>query len=104
MSDKCRRTRPGMCAVYTTSRSSQLGLDGNAGDRGGLSDVLTGCEHTVAAGNALKAADAQQIQIVDWDGYQRINQNEIAHGELKGKPREKIVDVGQMLEIAKFRD
>ncbi len=75
-------------------------MDGNAEDRRGLSGVLTG-EHYISPGNAEKAADARQIQIVDWDGYQRINRDEIARGEMKGKPREKLVDVGQMLEIAK---
>lgn len=74
-------------------------MDDNTGDRGGLSGVLTE-GHYISPGNAEKAADARQIQIVDWDGYQRIDRDEIARGEMKGKPREKLVDIGQMLEIA----
>ncbi|CAN0562568.1 unnamed protein product, partial [Ectocarpus sp. 12 AP-2014] len=42
----------------------------------------------------------RKVQVVDWDGYQRINRDEVARGALKGKPREKFVDVEEMLSIA----
>lgn len=40
---------------------------------------------------------------VDWEGYKRIDEEEVARGCLKGKPREKIVDVAEMLDIANGR-
>lgn len=39
-------------------------------------------------------------QIVDWNGWERIDKYEIEQGQLKGKPREKICSVDKMLEIA----
>ncbi|TDH71916.1 uncharacterized protein CCR75_003439 [Bremia lactucae] len=39
-------------------------------------------------------------QLVRWVGYERINAEEIRRGKLKGKPREKITSVDEMLEIA----
>ncbi|CAN0521989.1 unnamed protein product, partial [Scytosiphon promiscuus] len=45
-------------------------------------------------------ADAKRVQIVNWDGYRKIDRDEIARGAAKGKPREKLVDISQMLKIA----
>uniref|UniRef100_A0A1B6CMT6 NADPH:adrenodoxin oxidoreductase, mitochondrial n=1 Tax=Clastoptera arizonana TaxID=38151 RepID=A0A1B6CMT6_9HEMI len=41
----------------------------------------------------------QNIPTVDFQGWEKIDKKEIENGKLKGKPREKIVDVSQMLEI-----
>lgn len=97
-----RTPRP--CAgIYTSSRG-QLTLSGSAEGRQGLISVLT-AENASAPGvrKSAKAekADDRQIQIVDWDGYRRIDREEVARGAMKGKPREKVVDVGQMLDIAR---
>lgn len=40
------------------------------------------------------------LQIVDTDGWRRIEAAENAAGQHKGKPREKFVDVNQMLAVA----
>lgn len=44
------------------------------------------------------------VRVVEWDGYKRIDRHEVAHGLLKGKPREKLVQVKKMLEIADEED
>lgn len=36
---------------------------------------------------------------VDWNGWTKIDRIEIERGMLRGKPREKIVDVDEMLKI-----
>lgn len=46
-------------------------------------------------------AGAKGVQIVDWEGYRKIDRNEVARGATKGKPREKLVDISEMLKIAK---
>ena len=38
--------------------------------------------------------------VVDYDGYCKINQHELEHGQKVGKPREKVVDVQEMLQLA----
>lgn len=45
-------------------------------------------------------AGAERVQIVNWDGYRKIDRDEVARGATKGKPREKLVDISQMLKIA----
>lgn len=36
---------------------------------------------------------------VDWDGWTKINKVEVENGMKCGKPREKIVDIDEMLQI-----
>lgn len=43
-------------------------------------------------------------QIVDWEGWERINKFEIEQGQAKGKTREKICSISKMIEIAKSSD
>lgn len=78
-------------------------MDENAESRRGLSSALVrghdGAHRLRHLGSAENAA-IMQVQIVDWDGYQRIDRDEVARGAMKGKPREKLVDVGRMLDIA----
>ncbi|XP_012160234.1 NADPH:adrenodoxin oxidoreductase, mitochondrial isoform X2 [Ceratitis capitata] len=46
-------------------------------------------------------SEAKQYgRVVTWSHWQRINQAEIKAGERLGKPREKIVDVDEMLKVA----
>jgi len=37
--------------------------------------------------------------IVDWNGWKNIDQVEVERGMKHGKPREKIVDVDEMIQI-----
>lgn len=37
--------------------------------------------------------------IIDWNGWTKIDKVEVERGITKGKPREKIVDVNEMLQI-----
>lgn len=46
----------------------------------------------------------KSVRVVEWDGYKRIDRHEVAHGLLKGKPREKLVEVKKMLDIADEED
>jgi adrenodoxin-NADP+ reductase len=41
-------------------------------------------------------------QIVTWDRWLRIDKEEMARGQAKEKPREKIVDVDEMLKVAGY--
>lgn len=91
----------GTC-IYTSS-SGQLALSDNAEGRPGLVSVLmraNGSAPGLRESRKIENADDRQVQIVDWDGYQRIDREEVVRGAMKGKPREKVVDVGQMLDIA----
>ena len=45
--------------------------------------------------SALKGQTA-----VDYDGYCKIDKHELEHGQQVGKPREKVVDVQEMLQLA----
>ena len=38
--------------------------------------------------------------MVDYDGYCKIDKHELEHGHKVGKPREKVVDVQEMLQLA----
>lgn len=42
----------------------------------------------------------KNIQIVDWQGWERIDKYEIEEGKKLGKPREKVCDLTKMLQIA----
>lgn len=42
----------------------------------------------------------KNVNIVDWEGWKKIDKYEQKEGVIKGKPREKIVDIKQMLNIA----
>lgn len=53
-----------------------------------------GFEHI---GSVLKE---KNVQIVTWEDWLKIDQFEIEEGKKVGKPREKIVDVKKMLEVA----
>lgn len=44
--------------------------------------------------------DVKNVQLVDWESWKRIDKYEQEEGAKLGKPREKIVDLNKMLEIA----
>lgn len=48
----------------------------------------------------LSILKSRGIQTVNFNGWECINQEEIKRGKERGKPREKIVDVSEMLAIA----
>lgn len=78
-------------------------MDGNTESRGGLSSVLVQGHDGARRLRHLKSpvnTPVKEVQIVDWDGYRRIDRDEVARGATKGKPREKLVDIGRMLDIA----
>lgn len=39
------------------------------------------------------------IVAVDWNGWQKIDEVEVSRGKACNKPREKIVDINEMLDI-----
>lgn len=48
----------------------------------------------------LKILDSKNIRAVSFDDWEKIDKIEISRGKDVGKPREKIVDVSEMLDIA----
>lgn len=56
-------------------------------DKGGSID----CKHIL---------NSKNVQIVSWEGWKKIDKYEQEEGNKVGKPREKVVDVKTMLEIA----
>nr|XP_021183078.2 NADPH:adrenodoxin oxidoreductase, mitochondrial [Helicoverpa armigera] len=48
-----------------------------------------------------KVISEKNANIIDWNGWEKIDQYEKEQGKLRGKPREKICSVEEMLEIAK---
>lgn len=83
----------------STRSSKKLALSDNAEGRQGLTNLLMGGQDG-APGLGESGGTKKKVQRVDWDGYQRINRDEVARGAMKGKPREKLVDVEEMLSIA----
>lgn len=39
------------------------------------------------------------IRTVDWEGWKKIDEVEISRGKERSKPREKIVDIEEMVDI-----
>lgn len=48
--------------------------------------------------NEIRKLNSQEV--VNWDGWEKINKYEINQGKAKGKPREKICSIKKMLEVA----
>lgn len=74
------------------ARAGNLDLSRNTEGRKGLKRLLSR--------GPSEPRDSEGVQIVDWDGYREIDRDEVTRGKLKGKPREKIVDVAKMLKVA----
>lgn len=71
-----------------------------------LEDVESGKTlEPTTAGDSLEAirqlvwAKTPGKQLVSWEDYERLNQEEAKRGEAAGKPREKVTSVGEMLHI-----
>lgn len=47
-----------------------------------------------------KILKEKNVQVVDWKDWEKIDQYEVSQGEKVGKPREKLVDIRKMLDIA----
>ena len=86
----------------TNRREHQPFVSDKAG-RLGLLRVLTaglGSASKKCEAGSTETAGAERVQVVDWEGYRKIDRDEVARGATKGKPREKLVDITQMLKIA----
>lgn len=111
MSDVESRTQRSMNAlnaINTDWRCSRFDSEGrlnpkvNNEGRHGLLRMLKGRSSSAGASSAGKdnPTGTKPLQIVNWDGYQSIDREEVARGVLRGKPREKLVNVDRMLEVA----
>ncbi|XP_066149750.1 NADPH:adrenodoxin oxidoreductase, mitochondrial [Euwallacea fornicatus] len=62
------------------------------------SDILSTTKPGFA--QVQKVLKKKNVQIVDWKDWEKIDQYEVIEGMKVGKPREKIIDIGKMLQIA----
>ena len=69
-----------------------------SGDSASSSSSGMGAERLLELVHARHSVDGRQV--VDWTGHLNIDASEVAAGKPKGKPREKIIDVGAMLDAA----
>lgn len=62
---------------------------------------LTNMEHDKTAGDGLiSLAKDRNVRCVSFDDWKRLDQYETNLGSRLGKPREKIIQIEQMIEIA----
>lgn len=47
-----------------------------------------------------KVLDSKNVQIVNWNGWEKIDKYEVEEGKKVGKPREKVCSIRKMLDIA----
>ncbi|XP_067938928.1 NADPH:adrenodoxin oxidoreductase, mitochondrial-like [Watersipora subatra] len=66
-----------------------------------LEDIDSGLTSSSQTGETHHWSHSLGKDLVDFTGWENINQEEISRGENKGKPREKIVNINEMLRIAK---
>ena len=67
----------------------------------GAKGLLEGIRGRVAeAEGGTAAAGGGEVKLVDWSGYHLMEEVEVSAGQGRGKPREKIVSVAGMLEVA----
>lgn len=86
----------------SNDRNERLDLGGHKEGRSGLLTVLKE-ELKYSSGGNLMIDSATEIplpKVVDWEGYKRIDDEEVARGMVKNKPREKVVSIDEMLDIA----
>ena len=62
-------------------------------------DTLTGSPHKHLAA-AIERHGKPFDQVITWEKYQKLDQEEIRRGNTVGKPREKITSIEEMLHIA----
>jgi hypothetical protein len=63
--------------------------------------VLTSPPRYLQIKALLIANGKAESSIVDWEGYKAIDAAEVALGAARGKPREKLVTVDDMLQAAR---
>lgn len=91
-----------VAAIVQDMSEGRLVPNDNAEGRQGLIRMLASEQTSEGASRTEGGMDSipKPVRIVNWDGYKGIDRHELASGGSKGKPREKLVDIGQMLEIA----
>lgn len=98
------RTVPPLVFSDNANRREQQPFNGDKAGRQGLLSALKGgldpTSSTLREAGSTETAGAKRVQIVDWEGYRKIDRDEVARGVTKGKPREKLVDINEMLKIA----
>lgn len=57
-------------------------------------------ESKPGSGEILKKIKQENIQVVKFEDWEKIDAEETKRGKEKGKPREKIVSVKEMLSVA----
>lgn len=65
-----------------------------------MCEDISKLENSRARGGFNELKKILRNEIVDWEGWNKIDQYEIEQGKKVGKPREKICDVAKMVEIA----
>lgn len=63
-------------------------------------ELASSSENKSGCNDLRKILDSKGIQIVSYEDWEKIDRVEQERGKQLGKPREKIVDVAEMLEIA----
>lgn len=66
--------------------------------------VINTSENKPGFAAILPKLDSKGIQVVSFEGWERIDNEEIKRGKALGKPREKITDIQEMLKIADMGD
>jgi hypothetical protein len=62
---------------------------------------LTNLHENKSGGDGLIAlAQSRQVRSVSYDDWKRLDAYETTAGQGRGKPREKIVDIDQMLQMS----
>ena len=84
--------REAAAAVLADANAGAGRLAGDAGGADALLKVIYAKEGAAGAGSGA--------QVVDWGGYHRMEEAEVAEGEGRSKPREKLVSVTSMLAVA----
>lgn len=96
-------TCPPLIFCDDASRREHQHFIGDKAGRQGLLRVLReglGSASTICEAGNTETAGADRVHVVNWEGYRKIDRDEVARGATKGKPREKLVDISQMLKIA----
>ncbi|XP_017147200.1 NADPH:adrenodoxin oxidoreductase, mitochondrial [Drosophila miranda] len=82
----------GPTGVILTTMSGAFAVAKNICD-----DIASNALDTSSSKPGFKADDKR---VVTWDGWRRIDDFEMETGKAKGKPREKVVSIAEMLRIA----
>ncbi|XP_065193332.1 NADPH:adrenodoxin oxidoreductase, mitochondrial-like [Sycon ciliatum] len=75
--------------------------DGISSEHGTSTDHESAPNTSTASDSLLKMMEQKGVQVVTFSDWERINAVEVERGQVIGKPREKVVDVDEMLAIAR---